>query len=60
MADKQAKGRAATPAAKLNAQEVQEIRIRYAAGGVSYGTLAAQYGVSRHNVAMVIRRRIWR
>lgn len=59
MADKRAKGRTVAPSAKLTPQQVQEIRSRYAAGGVSYGKLAAEYGISKHNVAMIVKKRIW-
>lgn len=59
MADKQQKGRTVSPATKLSAEQVQEIRARYQAGGVSYRTLAAKYGVSKETIGAVVRRETW-
>ncbi|UWX64291.1 hypothetical protein [Deinococcus rubellus] len=39
--------------------QVVEIRAKYAQGGSSYASLAAEYGTSKHNVAMIVKRRIW-
>lgn len=49
----------ANPAAKLSESDVQEIRQRYAAGGVTHEKLAAEYGVCRVSVTNVLRRKTW-
>lgn len=45
--------------AKLTAADVREIRVRYAAGGVSMKELAAEYGVRSLAVFKVIHRQSW-
>lgn len=45
--------------AKLTEKIVREIRERYAAGGVTHGALAADYGIGISHVGAVIRREIW-
>lgn len=47
------------PMAKLTAVQTQEIRDRYAAGGVQQKELAAEYGVSKQQVSKIIRRDRW-
>jgi hypothetical protein len=46
--------------AKLTAVQVAAIRERYAAGGVSTRTLAAEYGVSRTLLKLIVRGEVWR
>lgn len=46
--------------AKLNDQAVRDIRRRYAAGGVRYADLAAEYGISKTNICDVVRGSIWK
>lgn len=46
--------------AKLTAVQVQEIRRRYAAGGINMTELAALYGVDKTNVRHIVRRLTWR
>jgi len=46
--------------AKLNDARVREIRTRYAAGGVSQKTLAAEYGVSQPAIGFLLRHKTWR
>ena len=45
--------------AKLNTEQVQEIRDRYAAGGVTHRELAAEFGVSRPMIGYIVRRENW-
>ena len=45
---------------RLTADEVLEIRVRYAAGGISTRALAADYGVSGHHVWAIVSRKVWR
>jgi hypothetical protein len=45
---------------KLTAEQVREIRARYAAGGVSQKDLAAEYGTTRMNVSSIINGASWR
>lgn len=59
MADKRSKGRTSAPAVRLTQQQVQEIRSLYAAGGVSYSSLANQFGVSKETIGAIIRRHTW-
>ncbi len=67
MADMVAKGRNAPPrlsgehhgCAKLNRTQVAEIRSRYASGGVTYRSLAADYGVSNTNIRQIVIGRKW-
>ena len=44
---------------KLTEPQVAEIIERYAAGGVTYRQLAAEYGVSAQTISGIIRRRRW-
>lgn len=45
--------------AKLTADDVREIRQRYAAGGISYSRLASLYGISIGTVGKLVRRQRW-
>jgi hypothetical protein len=45
--------------AKLTEQQVREIRARYAAGGVFYRQLAAEYGVTESRIGTLIRGKGW-
>ena len=47
-------------ASKLTADDVREIRRRYAAGGVFYRELAAEYGVKTEAIYKIVRRRAWK
>lgn len=44
---------------KLTQQQVDEIRARYAAGGIRQKDLAAEYGVSQSNVSVLVRNMTW-
>jgi hypothetical protein len=44
---------------KLTADQVREIRSRYAAGGVSQASLAASFGVSDQLISLIVRRKKW-
>jgi hypothetical protein len=65
--DKQGKGRArggsprgaGHPQAKLTDDKVAEMRLSYASGGTSLNKLAAEYGVSKKAVLMIIHRVTW-
>lgn len=46
--------------AKLNANQVREIRKRYAEGGILYRELAAEYGVNECNIGHIITRWTWK
>lgn len=72
MADMRAKGRAGNTAhperaargerhgsARLNATQVNAIRARYAAGGISQPALAAEYGVHQATVWRIVRGLRW-
>jgi len=48
------------PSAKLKANDVIEIRRRYAAGGIRQKDLAFEFGVTQPLVGMIIRRQAWR
>jgi HNH endonuclease len=50
----------ASPVSKLTEQQVQEIRARYAMGGVRQKDLAAEYGVVQALVSAIVRRKLWR
>ncbi|MGB6147469.1 hypothetical protein [Mycolicibacter algericus] len=50
----------AHPGAKLTAAAVREIRGRYATGGWTHRTLAAEYGVDRSLIGAICRREKWR
>lgn len=56
---RQAKGENSGPS-KLTEEEVREIRIRYAAGGISQGTLSREYHISRGIISCLIARKIWK
>jgi HNH endonuclease len=45
--------------AKLSSALVREIRAKYARGGVSQQTLAAEYGVHQASVSAIVRRATW-
>lgn len=47
------------PAAKLTDDDVLEIRRRYAAGGETYNSLGAEFGVSNVTIGVVVRRKGW-
>jgi hypothetical protein len=44
----------------LTEQQVVEMRTRYAAGGCSYASLAAHYGVHTMTVAGIVQGKKWR
>lgn len=44
---------------KLTTEKVIEIRIRYAAGGISQRKLASEYEVTHANIGYIIRRKKW-
>lgn len=44
---------------KLKAQQVLEIRARYATSEVPFTELAKEYGVSRQQISQIIRRKSW-
>jgi hypothetical protein len=46
--------------AKLTTAQAQEIRTRYAAGGVTLREVAADYGVHLSLISLIVRNRIWR
>lgn len=46
-------------AAKLTASQVQEIRRRYALGGISQQALGDQYGLPQETISAVVRRKSW-
>lgn len=48
------------PSAKLTADQVREIRTRYAQGGIRLIDLADEYGVTFGLVGHIIRRRLWK
>jgi len=64
MHDKALKGRAprgsSSPAAKLAESQVQEIRRRFAAGGVTMTELGCDFRVHPCNISNIIKKRIWR
>jgi hypothetical protein len=47
-------------AAKFTVQDIQNIRTRYAAGGVSYSQLAREYNTGTSAIAKVVLRLRWR
>jgi hypothetical protein len=57
-ADRQAKG-TDNGSAKLTEEQVLDIRRRYAEGGVTQRSLAAEYGVARSLICNIVRRKIW-
>lgn len=48
------------PNAKMTAEQVLEIRRRYAAGGITQRALARRYGVTRRSIFSVVHRQTWR
>jgi aspartate oxidase len=48
------------PLSKLTKQQVQEIRTRYAQGGISMQALGAQYDVTASNVCSIVHKYTWR
>ncbi len=56
--DRQRKG-AVINTAKLTYERVKEIRARYEAGGESYDSLAAEYGVTKANIRQIVKYRTW-
>ncbi len=49
----------AVPMARLTEEEVLEIRRRYAAGEGSLSVLAQCYGVTKQNIASIVKRKTW-
>lgn len=49
----------AHPAAVLTAMQVEEIRARYRAGGVSHRALGRTYGVSHATIGYIVRGEVW-
>lgn len=47
------------PGHKLTADDVREIRSRYAAGGISQRRLGAEYGVGDRAVSYIVNRHTW-
>ncbi len=47
------------PSRKLTQEEVEEIRSRYEKGDVFQRELAREYGVSRANISLIIRKKTW-
>lgn len=62
-ADRVAKGRGCRGGriawAKLTEDDVRELRARHAAGGVTYGQLAAEYGMHKMCIAKAITGKTW-
>ena len=48
------------PNAKLKADQVVEIRARYAAGGVTYAALGGDYRITATLACAIVKRRAWR
>ena len=46
--------------AKLTEVQVAEIRTRYAAGGITQRTLAAEYGVRQGAISFIVRGQTWK
>lgn len=44
---------------KLTAEQVIEIRGRYAEGGISQETLGKEYGINQTQVGFIVRREVW-
>jgi hypothetical protein len=67
MRDRETKGRANRtlekgekhPSSKLTEDDVREIRIKYANGGVSQRQLALEYGITKTNIGTIILRKSW-
>jgi hypothetical protein len=49
-----------SPNSKITADDVREIRARYAAGGVFYHELGTEFGVSASQIFHIVRRKAWR
>ena len=47
------------PGSKLTWKIVDEIRGRYAEGGISYQELGKKYNISPGNVGRIVRRELW-
>lgn len=45
---------------RLDMETVREIRLRYAAGGITQATLGAEYGVGRGYISRIVANKIWR
>jgi hypothetical protein len=68
MRDKLAKGRGRSRAPKgeahrdavLTEDQVREIRARYAAGGIPYRVLAAEFGVHLVTISQLVTRKTWK
>lgn len=48
------------PHAKLNEEQVQEMRLMYAPGQITMAQIAEKYGVTRHAVGDIVKRRVWK
>lgn len=48
------------PRAKLTANQAQDIRTRYGAGGVMLREIAADYGVHLSLISLIVRNKIWK
>jgi hypothetical protein len=46
--------------AKLTAEQVRVIRVRYATKGISQRVLASEYGVSRSTIGLIVERKTWK
>lgn len=64
MQDKEAKGRGAKGEKhgqhKLTQTQVDEIRARYAAGGISYSKLGKEFGVSQSQIEVIVNHKQWK
>lgn len=66
MRDRSRKGRGNHPfgsrngSVRLTKEQVEEIRRRYAEGGIYQYEIAAQYGIAQTTVSAIVRREIWR
>lgn len=62
-ADMREKGRSAVGekngSAKLTAEQVLEIRLIHSAGDATLPELGERFGVSRHNIGLIVRRKRW-
>jgi predicted XRE-type DNA-binding protein len=45
--------------AKLTAEKVREIRVLYAAGGVSQAALGSRFGVNQSKISDVVHKKTW-
>lgn len=55
-----ARGKHATAPKKLTAEQVIEIRQRYAQGGITQRELASMFGVSPPNISLIVRGKHWK